>query len=168
MVHRNMNRPFASKTASIPGMFVRTILCAWLIVATALTVSAQEQKVSIKGDVPTVVELSLANLAKLPRSEVHIKDRDGKESVYSGVPLAEVLRAAGMNFDPGAMPSRAAVASYVLIEAADGYKAVFALSEIDPTQFYDSSSIGGVLISPDDKRPTRAVRQVVAISVHQG
>ena len=78
--------------------------------------------------------LRSADILKLPRTEVHAVDREGKEVTFSATSLAEVLQAAGMKFDPGPMPSRSAVASYASAEAADGYKAVFSLAEIDPAQ----------------------------------
>ena len=87
-----------------------------------------------------------------------------------------------MKFDPAAMPGRDAVASYVLIEARDGYKALFALAEIDPTLSdrvvlladskdgvpFDEKEGPWRIIVPGDKRPARWVRQVTAISVHHG
>ena len=118
----------------------------------------------------------------LAPATAHAKDRDGKEAVFSGVALFEVLQAAGLKFDPGAMPGRGAVATYVLIEAQDGYRAVFALSEIDPTQASQTILLAGEkdgqplspsegawrIVAPGDKRPARWVRQVTAITVHQG
>jgi DMSO/TMAO reductase YedYZ molybdopterin-dependent catalytic subunit len=135
----------------------------------------------VGGDVPTPVTLGRDALEKLPRAESHVKDRDGKDVVFAGTPLADILRAAGVKFD-AAMPSRSAVASYVLVEAQDGYRAVFALAEADPSQtdrviLLADSKDGAPLspaegpwriVVPGEKRPARWVRQVTAISVHKG
>ena len=75
-----------------------------------------------------VVEMS--QIAKLPRLSVRAKDEHGKESMWEGTPLHEVLKAAGAKFG-AAIPGKA-LANYVLAEAADGYKVVFAIPELDP------------------------------------
>ncbi len=75
-----------------------------------------------------VVTLSAAELAKLPRSEVEV----GKEHrKYSGVPLAELLRGAGVEWGGKCSPL---LTCYVLVEGADGYRVLFSIPEIDPEQ----------------------------------
>ena len=136
----------------------------------------------VEGDVPVPISLSRGDLLKLPRLDERVKDRGGNDVVYSGTPLAEVLRAAGMKFDPAAMPGRGADSSYVLVEAKDGYRVVFALSEVDPTLASQVVLLADTkdgqpltpadgpwrIVVPADKRPARWVRQVTAISVHKG
>jgi len=71
------------------------------------------------------------------------------------------------------------LAEYLVVEAADGYKAVFALPEVDPA-FTDrvvilaykrdgqplSSPEGPYrIVIPDEKRQARWVRQVVALTL---
>ena len=73
----------------------------------------------------------------------------------------------------------AAMATYVLVEAADGYRVVFSLAELDPG-IQDSnvlvadkvdghaldSKVGPLrLVAPLDKRPARWVRMVQSIRV---
>ncbi len=136
----------------------------------------------VQGGVSTPVELSREDIQKLSRVDERVKDRDGHEVVYSGTPLVEVLRAAGMKLDPSAMPSREAVDSYVLVRARDGYKAIFALAEIDPAlssqmillaDTKDGQPLTAAegpwrIVVAADKRPARWVRQVTTISVNQG
>ena len=55
--------------------------------------------------------------------------------------LCDVLRAAGLKLDIATMPTRDAVASYVLVEAANGYRAIFALAELWAS--LRTSSLGG-------------------------
>jgi DMSO/TMAO reductase YedYZ molybdopterin-dependent catalytic subunit len=56
----------------------------------------------------------------------------GKEIVYSGTPLMEVLKAGGLLLDSGMAGIRETVTMTVLVEATDGYRAVFSLAELDP------------------------------------
>lgn len=74
--------------------------------------------------------------AKLPRATVRdkIPHRD-QDAVYEGVLLHEVLRAAGVQFDNPADPTKSPAAmrtAYVLVEAADGYQVVFSIAEFLP------------------------------------
>ena len=72
------------------------------------------------------------------------------------------------------MPSREAVAGYVVVDAADGYQAVFAMAELDPAltdrvillaDRKGGQPLGAFegplrVIVPGEKRPARWVRQV--------
>lgn len=87
----------------------------------------------LDGLVATPRTLTAADLAALPPREQTITDKDGKQHVYRGVALADVLHLAGA-------PAGKAIHGPVLAEAvlatatataADGYQAVFALPEID-------------------------------------
>ncbi len=70
-------------------------------------------------------------MSRLPRQILTAKAHDGKESRYEGVALIEILKKAGL---PTGNDLRGkAVALYVVVEAADGYRAVFALPELDPS-----------------------------------
>ena len=71
--------------------------------------------------------------AKLPRTRIKAKDEKGKDSVWEGPLLSEVLRAGGVKF--GEAIRGKALANYVLAEAADGYCVVFALPEMDPAVY---------------------------------
>jgi hypothetical protein len=139
----------------------------------------QEPVLKVGGSVPDPIQLKLSDLSSLPRAEVRTKDRDGRDVTYSGVSLAEILRAAGLKLDPASMPSRDIVGSYILVEAADGYRAVFAVAEIDPAQtdrlILLADHKDGQLLSANEgpfrivfageKRPARWVRQVQTILV---
>lgn len=143
----------------------------------ALSPTAAELTLRVGGQVPAPVEWTASDWARLPRTEVHVSDRQGREVTYSGVSLCDVLRAAGMKLGEATMPSREVVASYILVEAADGYRAVFALAELDPAQTdrvilladrkdgQPLSAAEGPLrvVVPGEKRPARWVRQVRAL-----
>jgi glucose/arabinose dehydrogenase len=67
---------------------------------------------------------------KLPRRQVQVKDPAGKAATYEGVPLAELLKPAGVKL--GKELRGPLMANFLLVEAADGYRVVFALPEVDP------------------------------------
>jgi hypothetical protein len=131
----------------------------------------------VGGDVPRPFELTTAEFAQLPRQTVRAKGHDGKEAEFAGVPLIELLKTAGVKF--GQNLRGPALATYLVVEAADGYRAVFALPEPDPA-FTDRVILladrrdgkpldereGPLrIIVPGEKRPARWVRQVVALKV---
>ena len=124
--------------------------------------------------------LSPEAFAKLPRQTVKVKDAKGNPATYEGVLLGEVLRSAGVTL--GKDLRGPLLANFLLVEAADGYRVVFALPEVDPDMtdkvvlLADRKDgkplLGGEgpyrLVVPDDKRPMRWVKQVARISVRGG
>jgi DMSO/TMAO reductase YedYZ molybdopterin-dependent catalytic subunit len=132
---------------------------------------------SVGGEVPRPLKLTAPELTRLPRQTVRAKDRDGKEAAFEGVPLVAVLKEAGVKF--GQDLRGPALATYLVVEAADGYRAVFALPELDPAfsdrvillaDRRDGKPLGGTegalrVIVPGEKRHARWVRQVVALKV---
>ena len=137
------------------------------------------QILSVGGEVSRPLKLSATDLAKLPRQTVSAKDHDGKAATFEGVALIEVLRLAGVEF--GEKLRGKNLALFLVVDAADGYKAVFALPEIDPA-FTDQVIIladrrdGKPLreaegqwriVVPNEKRQARWVRQVVALTIRR-
>ncbi len=133
--------------------------------------------VQVTGEVPQPLALSGGDLAKLPRQEIRAKRHDGVESQFAGVPLVEILAKAGAPI--GKELRGPAMALYLVVEAADGYRAVFALSELDPA-FTDRvvlladrrdgqplSMRDGPLqvVVPGEKKHARWVRQVIRLRV---
>jgi DMSO/TMAO reductase YedYZ molybdopterin-dependent catalytic subunit len=144
--------------------------------------SAPASKVVLRvgGDVPRPVGLTAAEFGRLPRQTVRAKDHDGKEAEFEGVPLVEVLKTSGVKF--GQDLRGPALASYLVVEAADGYRALFALPELDPAftdrvillaDRRDGKPLGGNagplrVIVPGEKRHARWVRQVIGLKVGRG
>jgi DMSO/TMAO reductase YedYZ molybdopterin-dependent catalytic subunit len=132
---------------------------------------------SVGGSAPRPLKLTDQEFSRLPRRTVSEKDRDGKVAEFEGVPLFELLKAAGVEFGPG--HGGPALVSYLVVEAADGYRAIFALPELDPAltdrvilvadrrQGKPLGANEGPLriIVPGEKRHSRWVRQVIAIRV---
>ena len=71
--------------------------------------------------------VNIAQITVLPHVSITAKDHD-TPAQFDGVPLAEVLKLAGI--ETGGMKGRQ-MTQALLIEAADGYKVVFALAEVD-------------------------------------
>ena len=105
------------------------------------------------------------------------KGHDGKEVSFEAIPLAEILKLAGVEF--GERLCGKALANYLLVEAADGDRAVFGLPKLDPA-FNDRDIIladrrdGSPLTARDgprqivvagEKRQARWVRQVLALTI---
>ncbi len=169
-------------------MLNRTLTIIFLLVSLGSPVSLGQTKqtavsaaqvLSVGGEVPHPLKLSAADLAKLPRQTVNAKDHDGKTAAYEGVALAEVLRLAGVEF--GEKLHGKSLALFLLVDAADGYRAVFALPELD-SAFTDQviiladrrdgkafSEAEGQwrIIVPNEKRQARWVRQVVALTIRR-
>lgn len=141
--------------------------------------SAADFSLTLGGEVERPLKLSLADLGKLPRQTVQAKGHDGKDSKYEGVALSEVLRMAGVK--SGKELKGKLLATYLLVEASDGYQVVFALPELDPA-FTNQTillanrrddaalppSAGPLqIIVPDEKQHSRWVRQVKSLTIRR-
>ncbi len=136
--------------------------------------------VQVSGEVSHPLDLSAADLAKLKHQTVRAKRHDGVESEFEGVPLVDILAKAGV---PVGKDLRGpAMALYLIVEASDGYRAAFALAELDPA-FTDRvilladrrdgqplSARDGPLqiVVPGEKKHARWVRQVIKLKVGRG
>ena len=141
--------------------------------------SAPEISLSVGGEVERPLKLTAADLAKLPRRSVRAKDHDGKESEFEGSPLVEVLKLAGVKFGEGLRGKNLAL--YLVGEASDGYRAVYALPELDPAytdkvvilvdkrdgKALDAKEGPLRIVVPDEKMRARWVRQVTGLVIRR-
>ena len=132
---------------------------------------------TVRGEVQKPLELTAADLAKLPRQTVQARDHQGQDAVFEGVALADVLKEAGVPL--GTALRGPAVALYLVVEASDGYRAVFALPELDPAYTdrvvlladrRDRAAMKAPegplrVVVPGEKRHARWVRQVITLRV---
>lgn len=140
-------------------------------------VQASAQVVVRVGDAAAVT-ISAAEFAKLPRHTAVLNDH-GKQISYEGALLHDVLAKGGVDFGSGLRGKQ--VSSYVAALASDGYEAVYALAECDPS-LGDADILvadkreGQALaegegplrvIVPHDKRPARSIKLVREIDVVQ-
>jgi len=132
--------------------------------------------ISVSGEDGRTQRFDLAALTKLPQHGIHA-EAHGNAVDCSGPHLIDLLGAVGA---PAGEALRGKnLALYVRVSAADGYRAVFALAELDPDLRSDvpivTASCNGNaldakdgpfrLVVPGEKRPARWVRQVTAVDL---
>ncbi|MES2505124.1 MAG: molybdopterin-dependent oxidoreductase [Verrucomicrobiota bacterium] len=141
------------------------------------SVTSLAAEVIVKIGEASPVTLTLQDLELLPHQTVTAKDHGGEEASWTGVPLYQVLQKAGLSL--GDSLRGPVLAQYVLVTAADGYRAVFALPELDPRCTDDPVLLVDAmndaplpaaqgpcrLVLPKERRHFRWVRQVVKIEV---
>lgn len=141
--------------------------------------AAAQLKITGIGDAPPLI-LSPADLKKMPRKTLNVVNpHDKKTEVYEGVSLADLLQRVGV--PQGEKLRGADMASYVIAEAADGYRVVFSVAELD-SGFLDSDvtvaeTLNGAPLGPDqgplkivaphDKRPARWIRMLKSLRVEK-
>jgi len=166
---------------------IHALISLLLIAFLYSQVSARQQaaktgpsEFTVGGAVTTPLTITAADLKTMDRATIHVTNpHSHKEEVYEGVPLASLLKEAGV-------PQREQIrgpwmAAYVLAEAADGYRVVFSFAELD-SGFLDSDvlvadTMNGAplgpnegpfkLVAPHEKRPARWVRMLKSITVVQ-
>jgi len=131
----------------------------------------------IGGDVKTPLSLMPDELKSMPRTQVEVKDEDGRVVQYEGVLVAELLKKAGAPL--GSELRGNAMATYVAAVATDGYQVVFSLAELDPVmtsnQIIIADTIDGKplfayqgplrIVAPKDSRPARSLRMLERLDV---
>lgn len=99
------------------------------------------------------------------------------EEVYSGVRLSDLLTKIGAPL--GSELRGKALANYIVATGSDGYQAVFALAEVDPSfhpgEIIVADTMNGKpldehsgplkLVVTEDKRPARSVRNLTTIEL---
>ena len=124
-------------------------------------------------------EFTRAELERLPVESAQARLRDGAPFSIGGVSVTALLRASGLdlaaNLGGGQVVGHALVA-----RAADGYRAVFGLAEVDPHFGHPPLMVNWVnadgtalparvgplqLITTGESRPGRWVRQLISLEV---
>jgi hypothetical protein len=151
----------------------------WLLCTAA---GAQQEKgtIMIEALDGTKFTLTVDQIRQMPQQSVSIVNPHTKVTEkYEGVLLADVLAKA--NTPSGDKLRGDEMRDYVEVGGRDGYKAVFALAELDPA-FQDSKVLVAIssdgkpldeklgpvrIVVPQDKRPARSVRMVMTIAVRR-
>jgi DMSO/TMAO reductase YedYZ molybdopterin-dependent catalytic subunit len=146
--------------------------------ACAQTAAPNAAELKVGGTVSTPLTLTVADLKAMPRKTLTIVNpHDKKTEKYEGVAVEEILRKAGV--PQGEALRGPAMTTYVLAEAADGYRAVFSLAELDAgivesdvivADTMDGAPLGDKLgpfrlVAPHEKRPARWVRMLKSLTV---
>jgi len=158
--------------------FAAATLCVFLLGPGPAV--ADEVLLRVGGAVDTPLELTRSDLAAMPRDEFQIPSREDQSvtETWAGVPMIEILRKAGAPV--GDRLRGRNMAAYVVVIGADGYRAVYALAEIEPrfspyrkilvADLRNSKPLSGEfgnlrIANQGEGEFSRWVRQVVAIEV---
>ncbi len=151
----------------LPAVLFVLLLQVALVWCQQLTVQTGSGKQAI---------LARADIEALPRIKV-TTGASGMSTTFEGVPLKAVLERAGVGFGEALKGKR--MASCLLVEAADGYRVVLALPEIDPAFTGKQVVLAFVkdgkplddkegpyrIVIPDEKRMARWVRQLTTLKI---
>jgi hypothetical protein len=152
------------------GMIVSVFSAVPIVEAQTLTVLAAPHRSKV---------WTKADIEKLPRSNLSVKEKDGTITMFEGVALHEILRASGVEFSDKLHGK--ALRRYVSAKAADKYVAVYAFAEVD-TAFSVHNIVLAYrrdgkhlteeegayrMVVPNDKRFGRWIRQVQSLSVEE-
>ncbi|WJS93287.1 molybdopterin-dependent oxidoreductase [Flavobacterium johnsoniae] len=134
--------------------------------------SSKEAVLKVEGEVLKPLSISASDFAKIPHVQASMKNREGKLQEYSGVPIIEILKQAGVTL--GKELKGENLTKYMLVRGSDGYEVVFSLVELDPAftnriiilaDMKDGKPLeNGVgpfrLVVPEENRPARSVLEV--------
>jgi hypothetical protein len=124
------------------------------------------------------LKLKVADLKAMPRTTVSVHNEHSKaDETYTGVRLADLL--AKMEAPLGHDLRGVALSGYIVATGSDGYVAVLALAEADPSfhsgevivadsmngQALDEKSGPFKMVVTEDKRPARWVRNLASIEL---
>src|ERR1700732_4121212 len=101
-----------------------------LFALVSTSVALQCQQLTVQTDSGKPVVLSRADLEALPHVKVTAPEHSSGPVNFEGVTLKSVLEKAGVAFGESMKGKR--LTNCLLVEAADGYRAVIALPELDP------------------------------------
>jgi len=158
---------------------MKKILFILAIMLLIFNLNIKAQSIIISGEGINSFTLTKGNFADMKQVVIMAKGHDEKVHRYSGVTMADILTKAGVTL--GDEAKRKTVSSYIVVTAADNYKAIYTLAEIDPL-FANRSIILAdredkkilpvangpfQIIVPGEKKHGRWIRQVTAIQVVQ-
>jgi DMSO/TMAO reductase YedYZ molybdopterin-dependent catalytic subunit len=165
-------------------LHLRTLLVLVLVQIVPMLRAAPAQtaavpaELRVAGAVSTPLVLTVADLKKMPRKTLTVVNpHEKKTETYEGVAVEELLRRAGAPL--GEQLRGAAMATYVVAEAGDGYRVVFSLAELDSgivdSEMMVADTVDGAplsaqqgpfrLVAPHEKRPARWVRMLKTLTV---
>jgi len=156
----------------------RRVLFSALVFALVFSsLALQCQQLTVQTDSGKQVVLNRSDLETLPHIKVTAAEHSSGPVNFEGVTLKSVLEKAGVAFGESMKGKR--LTNRLLVEAADGYRAVIALPELDPA-FSDKQALLAFLrdgkplgekegpyriVIPDEKRKARWVRQVTTLKI---
>ncbi len=159
----------------------RLFFPALLLALTLPVALASAQQLTVQNESGKQTVLARADIEALPRVKITTSatgsSTTGSSTTFEGVALKAVLERGGVALGETMKGKR--MASCLLVEAADGYRVVFALPEID-SAFTDKQVVLAFLkdgkpldaregpyrlVVSDEKRMARWVRQVTTLKI---
>jgi DMSO/TMAO reductase YedYZ molybdopterin-dependent catalytic subunit len=160
------------------GTFFLSSLPALAQANSAVQQTVATSELRIGGAVQTPLTLTSADLKKMPRKTLTvINQHSQKKETYEGVAVEELFRKAGV--PSGEQMRGPAMTTYVVFEAADDYRVVFSLAELDSGILESDAIVADTmdgaplpekvgpfrLIAPHEKRPARWIRMLKSSTV---
>lgn len=153
----------------------KRLFISCVFISSLSVIGVKAQSITVSGDGIQPLTISRGELRDMKQSVIMAKAHDEKVHRYTGVPLSDLLTRAGVLL--GDTAKRQTIMSYVEVTAADNYKAIYALAEIDPlfasrpiiladrADKKDLSTEDGPfqIIVPGEKKHARWTRQVTGI-----
>jgi len=156
--------------------FPTVILALTFLSLTFQAAPAAAQSLTFQSESGKQTVLTRFDIEALPRVKV-TTTASGASTTFEGVSLRAALDKAGVGFSEPLKGKRMALC--LLVEAADGYRVVIALPELDPA-FTDKQVVVAFLkdgkalddkegpyriVIPDEKKMARCVRQVTKLKI---
>lgn len=153
------------------------LLAAILTSTLPLAADSPAFELSVVGLSGAEIRITADQWAALPHESVDVVGHGGMQVHFEGVPAREILKLAGAPLGKDLRGANLAV--FVVAEAADGYRVVYALTEFD-SEFRDAAILvadkrdGKALaaaegplrmVVPGEKRQGRWTRQLVALKL---
>ena len=172
-----------SSTSSLVPAFFYLLCCSGGFKAEAQQMhhgsgpATRSERLNVQGMQGKILTLNADEFAKLPHKSVVVINGHSKASEsYSGVLLSVLL--ARVDVPEGEQVKGGLFMTGVIAEGTDGYDVLYSLAEVDPAlhtgdilvaDAVDGKPLVGdgafKLVSTEDKRPARWVRNLSAISV---
>ncbi len=154
----------------------RSAVSVVVFLVLALSAPARSQQLTVRTEDGKQTVLAMADIVALPHIAINV-DVAGESTKFEGVSLTALLERSGVAFGETLKGKR--MASCLLVEAADDYRVVFALPELDPAftskQIILAFSKNGKplgekegpyrIVIPDENRMARWVRQVTTLKI---
>jgi hypothetical protein len=177
MPHLNNQRRFRIPAIIRPFLFLITLSGSTFTFGQQTAPEKPAATIALSGEVNNPLTFTMETLAGMKNQELKAKGHDGKEHWYTGVAFVDLLTEAGVPLGKALRGKN--LTKYVLVQAEDGYQAVFSLPELDPefakevvllAYLVDGKPLAAGegpfrIVAPADKKQARWVRQLVSIQV---
>jgi hypothetical protein len=104
------------------------VIC--LLQGAVLVADSAQRLLAIRQDGKVLGPFSMAALEAAGPVRVKVEDDTGQSADYIGVPISTLLESVGVSLGKAVRGER--LAEFVMVRAADGYRVLFSLAEMDP------------------------------------